>query len=73
MQLIQFPQPEDIVQQQVVDLLEEALAAAKAGDITSVVLVRLSDADDVESVGVMVATDSWTQTAGMLVAAQKAL
>ena len=73
MQVLTFPQPETVVQQQVIDLLEGALAAAKEGNITSVIVVSLDDRGEDDAVGVMVATDGWTQTAGMLMAAQKAL
>ena len=73
MQVLTFPQPETVVQQQVIDLLEGALAAAKEGNITSVIVVSLDDRGEDDAVGVMAATDGWTQTAGMLMAAQKAL
>jgi hypothetical protein len=73
MQLLQFPNPEAIVQQQVVELLESALDMAKRGEIVSTVVIVLDDRGEEDSVGMMVATDGWVQTAGMLAAASKAL
>jgi hypothetical protein len=73
MQVLSFPSPESVVQEQVVSVLEDALAAAKRGEVSSVVVVTLDDSDDTDSIGFYAATDSWTQTAGMLVAAQRAL
>lgn len=73
MQLINFPQPDTIVQEHVVAVLEGALAAAKEGNITSVIIVTLDDRGEEDEVCVVGATDGWTQTAGMLMAAQRSL
>ena len=73
MQILSFPTPESVVQEQVVSVLEEALEAARRGEVSSVLIVTLDDSSETDSIGFYAATDSWTQTAGMLVAAQRAL
>ena len=74
MQLLTVPtqeQDEAEVQAHLVQALEHALEIAKAGDMTSVVVVYLDGRGEEDSIGVVSATDSWIQTAGMLVAAQR--
>jgi hypothetical protein len=73
MQVLTFPTPETVVQEQVVALLESILESAKAGEVSSVLVVTLDDRDETDSVGVYSAADSWVQTAGLLMAAQRAL
>jgi hypothetical protein len=73
MQLLQFPRPETAVKEQVVTLLETALDMARRGEIVSTVVVILDDREGEDRVGMLVATDGWVQTAGMLAAANKAL
>jgi hypothetical protein len=73
MQVLSFPTPESVVQEQVVAVIEEALAAAKRGEVSSVLVVTLDDSSGSDSIGCYAATDGWTQTAGMLMAAQRTL
>lgn len=73
MQLLKFPTPETVVQEQVVALLEAALEMARQGEVVSALIVLMDDRGEDDSVSVMAATDGWVQTAGMLAAANKAL
>jgi hypothetical protein len=74
MQVLNFPQPDpNAPQEHVVEVLEAALAMARAGEITSVMVITLDDRGDSDQVGVLGATDGWTQTAGMLMAAQRSI
>lgn len=74
MQLLTFPQPRETpTADHVIKMLEETLERAKRGEITAAVIVTLDDSDDEDSVGLLIATDSLVQTAGMLVIAQNAI
>lgn len=73
MQLLKFPNPETVVQEQVVTLLETALELARQGEVISAIVVLMDDRGDEDIVTVMAATDGWVQTAGMLAAANKGL
>jgi len=73
MQVISFPTPENVVEEHVVAALETALEQAKKGEIASVVVITLDDRGEQDSIGLIGATDGWTQTAGMLLAAQRSI
>ena len=74
MQLLTFPQPRETpTADHVIKMLEETLERAKRGEITAAVIVTLDDSDDEDNVGLLIATDSLVQTAGMLVIAQNAI
>lgn len=73
MQLLKFPDPETVVQEHVVEMLEAALEMARRGEVMAAIVVVMDDRGEEDSVGVLKATDGWVQTAGMLAAASRAL
>lgn len=68
MQVLQFPNPENASQEQLIEMLESALARARNGEMTQAVLVE-TDAD--ENVGMSITADTTLEAIGMLTVAQR--
>jgi hypothetical protein len=72
MQVINFPAPEAVIQEEVIAVLERALELAREGKATSAIVLLLHDDEEGDQcLDALISTDSAIQTLGMLAQAQR--